>query len=97
MRNLIVAVMIASLAQVPAALANGAKPGSPSGYGEIVSFGAQEPHGNADGPGNVVGDVRSGTARASDERGDPPPLNWSTLKYVFWQTGGPDGQQATQA
>lgn len=20
---------------------------------------------------------------------DPPPLNWSTLKYVFWQTGGP--------
>jgi transposase len=20
---------------------------------------------------------------------DPPPLSWSTLKYVFWQTGGP--------
>jgi hypothetical protein len=20
---------------------------------------------------------------------DPPPLNWSTLNYVFWQTGGP--------
>jgi hypothetical protein len=25
---------------------------------------------------------------------DPPPLNWSTLKYVFGQLGGPNAEKA---
>lgn len=24
---------------------------------------------------------------------DPPPLNWSILKYVFWQSGGPNAEE----
>jgi hypothetical protein len=25
---------------------------------------------------------------------DPPPLKWSTLKYVFWHQGGPNAEEA---
>jgi MFS family permease len=28
---------------------------------------------------------------------DPPPLNWSILKYVFWQSGGPNAEETPQA
>src|SRR4051812_45317169 len=28
-------------------------------------------------------------ARRSQVGGDPPPLKWSDLKYVFWHEGGP--------
>jgi hypothetical protein len=31
---------------------------------------------------------RKATVRKN--RSDPPPLNWSTLKYVLWQRGGSD-------
>ena len=41
--------------------------------------------------------VKASIAEFGFRHPDPPPLNWSTLKYVFWQTGGPNGQQATQA
>ena len=28
---------------------------------------------------------------------DPRPLNWSILKYVFWQSGGPNAEETPQA
>jgi hypothetical protein len=69
MRSILAFAMI--LGFVGAAQA-GATPDNPSGYGGIVQFGAQEDHDLYPGPGNVIGDVRSGIATTSDEKGLAP-------------------------
>ena len=40
-------------------------------------------------------EAETGLATGFRETGsiDPPPLNWSILKYVFWQSGGPNAEE----
>ena len=55
-------VLAVGFAWTPSVSADPASPENPSGYAEVVSFGAQEDHDLYPGPGNVIGDVRSDIA-----------------------------------
>ena len=70
MRTFLFAMAIlAAIGTATAANADSAKPADPNGYGVVVSFGAREDHDLYPGPGNVIGDVRSGVARSGEGTG----------------------------
>jgi hypothetical protein len=61
--------LLAALAGGASASAESAKPDDPNGYAVIVQFGAREDHDLHPGPGNVIGDVRSGVASSGEGAG----------------------------